>query len=583
MTQFPILLAQALSLMSWWAPPVLVLLFAGWAYVVSSIFDKDAARFYLARRKWNMIHMAFALAALLVAIAAPLPHFISLPIVFAVLLSNLLIYFFVRNGDERVPEAFKWSLNVSKMMASSGADKKDKAKGKANSLMTFKGPNGELQVPPKESPEYELRTTAEQLIMKLIDVRGSQLDIAPNKEGSYGVAALVDGVYQKLDPLQPALAVGVIDVYKTAAGLDVQDRRRRLVGDFKLGPSGPGNLTPARVTTLGNAQGVQMSLLLDPEKQVNRKLEDLGLLEGQLKDVEELVSKKSGVVLLAAPADNGRTTALYAFTRAHDAYTSNVQTIEYETQMTIEGVRQNKFDPKADGAEFSTTVRSILRRDPDVVAVAEMPDDNTGKEVAKADHDRTRVYLSIPLDGALVALQRYAKAVGDQRLAAAGLHGLVGFRLARRLCQNCRVAFQPAPDMLKKLGLPADTKQLFKKSGQVLIKDKPATCPHCGGTGFFGQLGIFEVYPIGPEERELIAQNDITGLKGIFRTKKRPSLQAAALQHAILGNTSVEEVIRITQPAEAPKPAAPAQAAAAAAPANKPVPPAASPPPPKKA
>jgi type II secretory ATPase GspE/PulE/Tfp pilus assembly ATPase PilB-like protein len=555
MTQFPTLLAQGLSLMSWWAPIVLVLLFTGWAWVVSSIFDKDAARFYLARRKWNLIHMGFGFAALVLAIALPLKHFIVLPAVFAVLMADLVMYFFIRNGDERIPDGFKWSLDLSKMRAAS--DKK-KDKGKAQSLLIFKGPAGELAVPAKEAPEYELRTTAEALIMKLIDVRGYQLDIAPSKEGSYAVAALVDGVYQKLDPLQPAMAIGVIDVYKAAAGLDLQDRRRRLVGDFKLGPSGPGNLTPARVTTLGNAQGVQMSLLLDPERQVTRKLDDLGFLESQLKDVKELIETKTGVVLLVAPQDNGRTTTLYAFTRAHDAYTSNVQTIEFEPQLTIEGVRQNKFDPKADGAEFSTTVRSILRRDPDVVAVAEMPDDNTGKECAKSDTDRTRVYLSIPVDGALLALQRYAKAVGDQKLAAKSLHGVIGSRLARRLCQNCRVAFQPAPDMLKKLGLPADTKQLFKKSGQVLIKDKPATCPQCGGSGFFGQVGIFEVYPIGNEERELIAQNDITGLKAVFRTKKRPSLQAAALQHAILGNTSVEEVIRITQPQEAPRPAAPA-------------------------
>lgn len=576
MTHVSTVLAQGLVLMSWWAPLVLVALFGGWAWVVATIYDKDAKRFYLARRKWNLIHMAFATAALAAVILAPLPHFIVLPIVLALLATDLVVYFFARNADERVPAAFKWSLDVTKWKGAS-KDKKD-AKGKASSKMVFKGPGGELPVPSREAPEYEIRTAAEALVMKLIDARGSQLDIAPGRDGNYAIAALVDGVYTKLDPLPAAQAIPVIDVFKAAAGLDLQDRRRRLVGDFKLGPSGPGNLTPVRVTTLGNASGMQLSLLLDPEKQVTRKIEDLGLLPNQLADVKSLIETKQGVVLLAAPPDNGRTTTLYALTRAHDAYTSNVQTIEFEQQMTIEGVRQNIFDPKQDGAEFSTTVRSILRRDPDVVSVADMPDDNTGKEVAKADHDRTRVYMSMAIDGALAAIQRYAKAVGDQKAAASSLRGVVAQRLARRLCENCRVAFQPAPDMIKKLGLPPDTKQLFKKSGQVLIKDKPATCPVCGGSGFFGQVGVFEVYVIGPEERELIAQNDLTGLRSLMRTKKRQSIQTAALQQAMQGSTSVEEVVRITQVAEAKPAQAAAPAPAAAAPAaGKPAAPSAPP------
>jgi len=273
-------------------------------------------------------------------------------------------------------------------------------------------------------------------------------------------------------------------------------------------------------------------------------VEDLGLLPSQLKDLQQIIDEKEGVVLLAMPADNGRTTTLYALVRAHDAYTSNVQTIESEKQASIEGVRQNVYDAAVDAAEFSTIVRSILRRDPDIVGVAEMPDEDTAKEIARADHPRTRTYFAMRGESALQAIQLYAKGVGDQKQAAESLHGVIAARLARKLCHNCRVAFKPKPEMLKKLGLPDSTAQLYRKGGQVLVKDKAQTCPVCSGNGFFGQVGVFEIHPIGKDERKLVALNDITGLRAAWRQQKQFSIQQAGIQHVVNGDTSIEEIGR---------------------------------------
>lgn len=586
MIDAPPTLAQGLMFTSWWTPLILVAAFAAWGWIVATVYDKDAARHYLPRRRWNAIHLTAAVAALGIVVLLPLPFFIVIPVAIAVLCADLLAYFFAHNSEQRVPENAKWSLDLKKIIEARNAAK-SKTPASA-STMIFKGPSGEIPTPPKDSSEYELRTETERIILKLADVRGAQLDILPLKDGSYGVTALVDGLRQPLEQaaMPAARAVAIMDLLKSAAGLDLQDRRRRLQGDFKLGPAKTGPTTTARVTTMGSAAGMQLSLLLDPEGQVKRSLDDLGLHPNQLTDLKSLIEGRKGVVLIVAPPDNGKTTTLYSLIRSHDAYTSNVQTVEVEPQMTMEGVRQNRFDPKVDGAEYSTTVRSILRRDPDVVGVAEMPDDNTGKEVAKSDLDRTRVYLCMPLDGGLTGIQVYAKAVGDQRAAAKSLSGVIAQRLARKLCQNCRAEFQPTPDVLKKLGLPQDTKKLYRKGGQVLIKDKPVTCPVCGGSGFFGQVGVFEVYTIGPEERDLIAQNDITGLKAAFRQKKQQSIQQAALMHAMTGSTSVEEVVRVTQPVAAPaKTNAPGNSDTKAMPAQQPAapqsPPAAKPAPPK--
>lgn len=541
-------LAAGLMLVSWYKPLLALVTFAAWGWVVSTIYDKDAARWYLPREMWNLIHMAAGIAAFGVLLAAPMSFWILWPVAAGILVADLVVYFIVHNADSRVPDSAKWTFNLSNLKAR--AEARAQAKQARIITLQMRGPKGAVQAPDRDSPEYEVRVWAEELLEGMIDARGIQLDIVPSRENQYAVTFMVDGVRKPVEQFHATKAVAVIDFFKRAAGLDTEDRRRRQSGDFEFGKTGA-PMTPARVSTQGDSKGMRFSLLISPESQVARPLEELGMLPNQIEELRRIVEQRQGVVLLAAPPDNGRTSTLYAILRTHDAYTSNVQSVELEPQAAIEGVRQNRFNPSGD-AEYSTTVRSILRRDPDVVGVAEMPDETTAKEAARADHERTRVYLCIKADGALQAIQLYARAVGDQKLAANSLYGVVAQRLVRQLCVNCRTAFQPTPEMLKKLGLPKDTKQLYRKGGQVLIKDKPQVCPVCQGEGFFGQTGIFEVHSLEAEQRKLIAGNDMTALRATFRQKKQQSMQQAALQHVALGNTSVEEVVRVTQSASRP-------------------------------
>lgn len=563
-----LLAAEGLVLVSWWKPLPVLLLLGVWAWVVSTIYDKDAQRFYLPRQMWNMVHLLLATAAVAVVFSGFLPYAIALPVFAALLFADLAAYFVARNRDERVPAMAKWSLNPLKWFEGRTLKREKKAKIARHVAMVFRGPKGEVAAPDKDSPELEVRVLAEELVQKMIDQRGSQLEVVPSKQpGVFGAVMLVDGVRTPGQQLTAQQAGAVIDFFKGAAGLDLNDRRKRLQGEFKLGPTGgAGPLTPVRVTTMGGSAGQRLTLMIDPAKQVTRKLDELGLLPNQLNDLKRIFDDGKGVVLISALPDNGRTTTMYALIRQHDAYTSNVQTVESDPQAVIEGIRQNLFDPQVDGAEYSTTVRSILRRDPDALAVAEMPDEETAKEVARGDHTHTRVYLGMAADSALAAIQVFARAVGDQAKAADALHGVVAVKLGRRLCTNCRAPFQPTPDIIKKLGLPAEVKQLYRKSGQVLIKDRQQVCPVCNGTGFFGQVGFFAVHPLGPEEQRLIQNNDLTGLRSLFRQKKQYSIQSAALQHLVLGHTSIEELLRVTQGEQKAPPAPPATPEAGAVP-----------------
>lgn len=540
---------DAFILVSWWKAILLMIPFIGWAWVISTHLDKHAQRFFLGQEKWNLIHMIFGAAALALVVLLPMGGIVGLLVAFfgatIILGLDILVFASVANKDDRIPEHAKLKLNMSEMAAK--REEKKAAKKLGTSELIIVGANKMKIAPPdKESTAYAVRLAAEEILINGHRARASQIDIHPVNPETYGVSMLVDGVRQPGEQLAQSDAVQVIDFWKKAAGLDVSDRRRKQTGSIDAS-SETMSTTSVKCTTSGSKNGMVLTMLFNPSAAVRRNPENLGMTGSQLEMVKDWAKETQGIVLLAAPNDNGRTSTMYSMLKLHDAYTSNIQTIEYEIEDAIEGVKQIRFDQSQEDADFATTVRSSLRRDPDVVGVCDLPDASTAKNIANSDHDRTRVYLSLKSDDAIGAIQLYVRGVGDAKLAAEGLQGVVAQKLLRTLCNNCKVAYQPTPDMLKKLGLPADkVKQLFKKGGQVLIRNKPEICPACNGIGYEGQTGCFGVFPIGDEERKMIAAENWTGLRTAMRKRSLPTVQQAALRKAVEGVTSIEEVSRIS-------------------------------------
>ncbi|MFG0282827.1 MAG: ATPase, T2SS/T4P/T4SS family [Phycisphaerales bacterium JB039] len=561
--------SDAYLLVGFWKALIVLVPFVAWAWFVAGVLDKHAARFFLPRETWNLIHLIAGMLALAVVFGMPVKaewgFWVGLAAMLAILAIDVGAYVVVSSKDERVPEEHRIRLDMSSWKQARAEKAAAKKQGAVE--LTIRRPDGSTLAPPAaESPDFAIRVAAESVFTTGLDLRASRVDLAPAGEGKYGVSYLVDGVRQAGETMPAADAARLIDFWKTAGKLDVAERRRRQWADAKLKYKGADH--DLRIAASGGQGGPRLTLTLNPVTSVRRDADDLGLLPAQYQELEALVNEDhGGIVLLAAPPQNGRTTTLYAVLRMHDAYTSNVQTLEIEPQGELEGVRQNRFDPYAEGPEFSTMLRSILRRDPDVVGVAETPDAKTLAEACKGDQDRSRTYLSVRGDSALAVLQAFIKGVGDTDLAGGAVHGVVAQKLVRRLCSNCRVPYQPQADTVRKLGLPPEkVKQLFKKGGQVLIKNKPALCPVCGGTGFTGQTGVFEIYRIGADERAMLTRGDLKAVAAEFKKRKLPTLQQAALIRATEGVTSVEEVIRISssgarQAGAQAKPAEPAPSA----------------------
>jgi type II secretory ATPase GspE/PulE/Tfp pilus assembly ATPase PilB-like protein len=565
---------KSLVLVSFWKPVVFLIPLVAWAAIISKVYDKHAARFFLPRVQWNIAHLcagalAFA-AAMLMPVAGIGGFFAGLGAMLAILAIDIVAYAMVANKDERVPEEFHIKVDIVQKMR----EKKElKAKAKLQSAVSLvirkadaKGKFAELvQAPVPETPEYEARVAAEDVFKKAVTARAAQVDFAPaGKDNAYATSYLIDGVRTPGETLAGPAAVKIMDFWRAAAGLDVQDRRRKLQGMVQA--EADDTKTAIRVTSVGGQGGMRTTLLFNPEKAVIRKLSDMGLLEPQLAAVKRIAEEEKGLVIVASPPDGGRTTTLYTLTRMHDAYMKNVQLVETDPQASLEGARSNKFEADKEGAEFSTLVRSVIRRDPQVVAVGEIPDQNTAKEITKADFERVRIYVGVRAESALQAVEQWVKAVGDAPSAGKAVHAVLAQKLLRKLCTNCRMSYPAAPDMLKKLGVPeGKVATLYKKGGQVLIKNKPEVCPVCNGIGYYGQDSAFEVYEITPEDRELISAGNLEALRSSLRKKQQPTIQQSAIRKAIDGITSVEEITRITTPgggapAAAAAPAAPAQA-----------------------
>lgn len=541
-------LAEFTMLVSPWKPVLLLVPFVAWAWFLSVVIDKQADRFHLGRNKWNAwlvtIGIAGFVGSLLVPWASAFTFLVSLAVLVAVLGASLLTFITVTNKDPRVPEHLRIRLDTESWKEAKEAKKEAKLAGKAE--LTITGPGKSLVVvPERESEAFVVRSASERIYIEGRSRRATQVDIAPVAEGRYGLSALVDGLPAAVEQMPAQDAIRIIDFWKSASGLDVSDRRKKQVGLAHVAQGTDQH--EVSISSAGVPGGMQMTMVFDPAKAVQHKIDDLGFSEPQLRELRSMAEVgKGGLVLVAGAVDGGRTTLLYALTKLHDPYTLNIETVEIEREDDLEGVRQNVWVPKADGPDFATFSRSSMRRDPQVLTVMEMPDQAMAKVASTVDDARTRLYLGMRTRDSIKAVQTYVQAVGDVEKAVKPLVGAVSVRLMRRLCQNCRQPYKPDAAMLQKLGLPADrVGQLFKKGGQVLLKNKPDVCPACHGSGYFGQIGIYELIPIGKEERELIKANNIPAIRAAAKKRQLPTLQQAALLHAVEGTTSVEEIMRV--------------------------------------
>ena len=332
-------LAQALTLVSWWKPLLLLLPLVAWAWFVSRVLDKHAARFSLPRKQWNMIHLTVATLAVLGAFLLPLPGIVGVLAAFGLLLivfaADILIFVSLHNKDERVPDGHELKLDFSSIAEQRASKAAAKQAGTVQ-LKIVSASKKEAAVPDRETPEFELRIKSEEIVLRAVDSRARLLEISPlDKDGNYAITMMVDGVRQAIEKLPGASAVRIIDFWKGCAEMDVQDRRRRQSSTL-VASSGETWSKTVRLDTIGGGAGPKLTMTFEPAQQVMRDFDDLGLLAPQAEAFEEIKNVKGGVVLIAAMPGQGLTTSLYTVTGQHDPYTKIVQTVETDPQAALD-------------------------------------------------------------------------------------------------------------------------------------------------------------------------------------------------------------------------------------------------------
>ncbi len=526
-------------LLSPWKPLLVGGAVYGWAWAVEKI-DKDA-EYYMLPREWiGGAHLGAGALGVLLMFAIPW-FFLGLPLGLAVLAGSLFYYAQWRNA--KVPKAARWTLDASSFTKRVEEAQQRQAEKRAT-VKLLKRDETAIPLPQTGTPEAEAHALLEELVHASIPRDAERIDLVITAEQARP-SVRIDGVDYPQSPMDPKTAMRLVDTLKAAAGLDVEDRRRRQTGSLKVQTEGHGR-RELQIITAGSTRGVQFQALIDPEKRSEIPLEKLGLLKPQVEALRGVLEEDAGVVIIAGPKRQGVTTTVYAMLREHDPYTQSVATIESKMEFLVEGLNHIELGDAVSGPQVREAVSKLLRSDPQVMMLWLIPDAQTAGMVADAA-DHVRVYLPMRADDAFSALSTYVKAVGDRGKAASGLRAVMAQRLVRKLCPTCRQAYTPDPAALRKFNLPADRiNRLYQAGGKVKPEGEPEPiiCPNCHGLGYKGRVGVFEVMVFDEEARKLLAAGDAERLRAHLRKGRMLYLSEAGLTKVVEGVTDIKEATR---------------------------------------
>ncbi len=530
------------SYLSIYKPILMLLIFAPWAWVVGTL-DKDLERYYMPRALWNSVQLTVGTVALLLWLAIPY-FWLGLFLALFLMAGGLAGYIAYRNLSGKVPPESLWKFDLKAV--SQRVEAVQGARAQKQAAIALTQSNGQrLAVPIGQDPRVAAHALLESILQYALPRQAERVDLAITGNQKATASATVDGVKYPLAAPEVRSALLLIDYLKENAGLDIEDRRRKQAGKVHLDANEMGRHVLG-ILTAGSTRELLMQISIDPGKQLLIPLPELGLLPSQKELLGPVLIGSKGVVLVTAPAHQGLSTTLYSLLQQHDPYTQSIVTLEDQVLTEIEGVSHNTIQGN-DAAEVTGKLTQLLRQDPQVLMLSKLGDAQEARLLAESSGE-TRVYAGMRQEDTFTALRTWVKAVGDARQAASHLRAIVAVRLVRKLCPACRIAFKPDPEALRKLNLPQDkVQQLYKASGQVMVKGKPQPCPACHGLSYMGRVGVFEVMVLDDAARKLLS-NPQTGsmdqLRAHLRKQRMLYLQEAALSKVVEGITSVSEVNR---------------------------------------
>jgi type IV pilus assembly protein PilB len=327
---------------------------------------------------------------------------------------------------------------------------------------------------------------------------------------------------------------------KETAGADAADVRRRQTGSFDV--SSTEATAHIDLTASGSSSSHTVRLDFNRADGVLRTWDSLGMLPKQRELLDQLKgeNRRHGIVLIGGSTQSGITTTGYAILSQHDSYLSNIVTLEQEVLATLEGITHNCVTENS--GDYTSQLQTIIRRDPEVILSADLTEASAAKIAVKPGKEGPLIFITMSATSMTELISKWASLVADPRLSFDALQAVVFQKLVRKLCDNCRVAYKPSEDLAKQ-GLPINSvEQLYRQGGQVEQKNKIITCPICNGSGYLGQIGVFETMFLDSETRKHLIAGDLkAAIACARRNKSFIRLQEAAWQKVASGETTLEE------------------------------------------
>lgn len=376
------------------------------------------------------------------------------------------------------------------------------------------------------------------LLEKALELRASDIHIAPYR-GALEVRLRIDGILRHVAFPAEVLPQAVISRIKILSGLDIAERRLPQDGAarLKLGRSE----IDIRVAIMPTQHGETAVVRLLPRDRGLLSVDRLGLGARDAATLQQLIAMPHGMIVVTGPTGSGKTTTLATLLSILNTPARKILTIEDPVEYEIRGVCQSQVKP-AIGLTFATALRSFLRQDPDVIMVGEVRDPETAHIAVHAALTGHLVLTTLHTDTAAAAVPRLLDLGVEGFLLKSTLRAVVAQRLVRQLCERCK-----RPHTLSRGDLEADPRfaALGLKPGETV--HEPEGCERCGGAGYRGRLGVFEILTLSDELREMIDRR--AGAGAVDRAAIAAGMTTMlddGIAKCRAGLTSVGEVLRVT-------------------------------------
>jgi type IV pilus assembly protein PilB len=376
------------------------------------------------------------------------------------------------------------------------------------------------------------------ILQRAVGEGASDIHVEP-RANELTVRLRVDGVLREVMSVPSKLQAGVIARFKILSNLDIAERRVPQDGRFSVRSGG--QKIDLRAATLPTVFGEKVVLRLLDSSSVEADLTKLGFARRDLERFEEVYRRPYGTVLVTGPTGSGKSTTLYATLTELNTPEKNIITVEDPVEYRMRGINQIQVNPKA-GLTFASGLRSILRTDPDVVMIGEIRDFETAKISIEAALTGHMVLATLHTNDAPAAVTRLTDMGVEPFLTASAVDFVIAQRLARRLCERCKGPVEIERELLEAMGFPF--KQL--PEGEEPTFHKTVGCDRCGGTGYRGRVGIYELMVVDEQIKEMILHRASAGEIGRVAEQEGAMvrLREDGLLKAAKGITTIEEVLR---------------------------------------